>query len=195
VEKIKKKIPIKPVKNCRKPDDIMSFIKSDKASETRRKKGEHVKIDRNIPSKIPSLTHWKNKDICDWSNTDFLGYYLFAYSNNVGSEDTMFIGRKVTDQMGKERGCIERCFEIFFDDNKQNFKDYIDYILKWWLLPDSFPDGLPSIWSVFSDKGIFIKQYQSSKVLKKKKVLKTRKETDNHFAEKSAWDNYFDNKE
>jgi hypothetical protein len=79
---------------------------------------------------------------------------------------------------------------LFFKDNAE-VKEYIDYIIKWWMSPTSFPDGLPSIWSLFGNKGTFIKEFKGSK-LKKKKVLKTRKEIDNNFASKSTWDNYFD---
>jgi hypothetical protein len=190
VQKIKKAVPIRPVTKCLNPDDLLSFIKTDKKHQTRAKKGERVKIDRSAPSKYPSLIHWKDKDISDWICNDFLGYYLFIYKEIVSEEDITFVGRKADDMMGKEKGCISRCLKNFFLEDKQELKNYIDFIVKWWFSPDSFPDTLPSFWNIFGQNGTFVKQYHSTKL--NKKNLKSRKEADNHYADKKTWDNYFD---
>ncbi|MDF2615488.1 MAG: hypothetical protein K0Q47_143 [Sedimentibacter sp.] len=191
MKKIKKAVPIRPVKNCSKPDDLLSFIKTDKKKQTRAKNGERVKIDRSAPSKYPSLTHWKNKEIDKWISNDFIGFYLFVYNEVVGEEDITFAGRKADDTMGKEKGCLNRCLKNFFLENNNEMKNYIEYIIRWWISPDSFPDSLPSFWSIFGTNGTFVKQYRSTKIIKKKS-LKSRKEIDNHYADKQAWDNYFD---
>lgn len=192
VQKIKKSIPIRPMSNCKKPDDLLSFIKTDNKRQTRAKRGEKAKIDRSAPSKYPSLIHWKNKDINEWISNDFLGFYLFVYNENVGEEDVLFIGRTANDVMGKEKGNISRCLKTFFSEDKLELKNYIEYIVKWWISPESFPDSLPSFWSIFGTNGTFVKQYRASKLVKKKKVLKNRKEVDNHYADKQNWDNYFE---
>jgi hypothetical protein len=186
-KKIKKEDPIKP------KNSLLSFLELDKKDDARQQK----EINRNkrkptrskVPSKRPEFTRWKRRDISEWMAYDFIGYYLNKYSEVNEEEDIDFKGRKSSDKFGRERGNVVRCLENHFDDNKEEMKKYIDFIIEWWNTEDAFVDGLPNFFSVFTDKGTFVKKYHESK--KKKPKKQNRKEVDNQFSSKDAWDEYF----
>jgi len=186
LQKIKKQNPIKPVKNCLSADDIVSFIKTDK-KEPKRKGKTGPRTDRSQPSKFPSLSHWKSKTVDKWTMSDFIGFYLQNYLDAVGKEDSFFIGRPRNDMMSKERSKIESYLKMYFVNNKTELKDYICFIVKWWMTEEAFPDGLPNFNSIFGPRGYFIKEFQNSQIKVKKKVLKKRKEGDANYAEKDIW--------
>lgn len=183
-QKIKKKIPKKPTPNTK---DLLSFIEAEKKETPVREKGISYK---NIPSRRPEFKRWQKRlDVNNWNSTDFLGYYLNKFVEVIGEEDTDF-KRINLYKFTKEKRYVGDCLKTHFNEDNEKFKEYIDFIVPWWISADSFVDSLPSIWSVFtSKKGTFVKKFVSDKLLPK---TTKRKDADNTMADKSSWDEYFD---
>jgi len=179
----KKIIKKDPIKKCN-ANSLKDFVKQENKKE---KRVTRPRIDRSKPSTIPSLNHWKTKEVDEWACTDFLGYYLNKYKEIVQEEDIEFCRAKI-DAFGKERGVIKKCLESYLD-SKLELKNYIDFILKWWFSKDSWAKGLPGFYPLFNSTA-FIKVYKGSKNTKQK----TRAEVDNEFADKSSWNKYFKEK-
>lgn len=189
-KKIKKKIPKKPITND--PKDLLSFIEVEKRETQVREKPISYK---NTPSKRPEFRRWQRRhDVKNWDSTDFLGYYLNKFVEIFGEEDADF-KRANSYKFTKEKMYIGKCLKTHFGDNKEEFKEFIDFILDWWVSEESFVNDLPSIWRVFTyKKGTFVKIFKSSKLSFKKNKTK-RKDIDNIMAEKDAWDSYFEESE
>lgn len=186
-KKIKKKVPVKPISTD--PKDLLSFIEAEKRETPLRKKPVSYK---NTPSKRPEFKRWQRRRIIEnWDSADFLGYYLNKFAEIIGEEDPDF-KRANTYKFTKEKQYISKCLKTHFNGDKEKFKEYIDFIIPWWISEDSFVEDLPNIWSVFTyKKGTFVKKFMSEKLSLKKNKFK-RKDIDNQFAEKDMWDEYFE---
>lgn len=185
--KIKKTVPLKP----RDTNELLDFIRKDNVI----KKEKDLKnyFNNKRPSQFGYFTKWKNKDIEEWNNHDFIGFYLYSYLSKVKEEDMDFTGRTKQYTFGKESGMISRCRKMFFEGENEKFKNYIEFIIKWWLSEESFVTGYPTYASIFTTKATFVKIYKESKLNINKKVKSVkRKDIDNSFAAKKAWDEYFD---
>ena len=182
-KKIKKAVPIKPKS---KAEDLLSFIRKDKEEpKPIERKNANTK---NKPSQKGIFRQWKRKDLEEWGAWDWIGYYLTKYKEIVGKEDVDFKGRPVSYKFQKEAAYLKRCKERFFEDEEE-FKEFIDFIIPWWLSKDSFVEGSPSFWSIFtSSKSTFYKKFETRLVDQKPK---SRQELDNHFASNDAWVEYF----
>jgi hypothetical protein len=192
---------LKKIPKTKPSEQILDLIKSDKQDKdiADKKRSEAVKNTtqyKNKPSTRIEFNHWKNKQVEKWVPIDFVGYYLNMHVEIIGEEDLEFRGRGINERFTKERVYIDLCFEKFFD-SKDDFKHFIKWILKWWMSEDSFVTGYPSFWTIFtSNKSVFAKNYKANKSnITKKKIVKSRKQVDNEFANKSAWDAYFDEEE
>lgn len=189
MKKIKKVVP---------EENLLDFIKSENKEDhlknkTRGIKGAQTRMkNKNMPSKKIEFNRWNKKDIEKWAAADFIGYYLYNFKEVFNEEDIEF---KKLSKFGKEKGYVSRCFINLFDSNGDEFKNYIKFIINWWNTEDAFVDGLPSMWSIFTQKPTFVKIYQASKLTSKTKKVVKRKDADNKFAEKESWDNYFDEME
>lgn len=183
-QKIKKKIVKDPES---KRNNLLSFIEADKKEVTVKDKSVSYK---DTPSKRSNFRRWKKiDDFSKWKSDDFIGYYLHLFKEAVGEEDPDF-KRANSYKFMKEKNCINNCLKTHFNGDREKFKEYIDFIIPWWMSPDSFPDSVPSIWGVFtSNKGTFVKKFVSEKLMPK--AVK-RKDADNKFASSDAWDSYFD---
>jgi hypothetical protein len=182
-QKIKKAVPKKPTAK-----DMLSFIEAEKRDTPAREKAVSYK---NTPSKRPEFKRWQGRrEVENWNSSDFLGYYLNKFVEIIGEEDADF-KRANTYKFTKEKQYLNQCLKTHFNEDKEKFKEYINFIVEWWMSEDSFVDGLPTIWSVFtSKKGTFVKKFIAEKLVPKKKGK--RKDVDNQFAGKSAWDSYFE---
>ena len=178
-KKIKK---LEPIKKC-DASNLLDFVKQSNKKEKRNTK---ARVDRNKPSTIPSLTHWKHNKLEDWVCTDFLGYYFTQYKEIVGEEDIQFAGIKAGYSFGKERNSIKKCLEVYLCDSNLELKNYIDFIIEWWMSEDSWAKDLPNLGVIFNS-GTFVKIYKGTKLNKKE----SRSKLDNKFAEKEQWDRYF----
>lgn len=183
-QKIKKKIAKKPEDSR---SNLLSFIEAEKTETIIKEKSINYK---NIPSQRPEFRRWKKKtDYEQWKIDDFIGYYLHLFKEIVDDEDVDF-KRATAYKFAKERACFNNCLKTHFNGDKEKFKEYIDFIMPWWMSKDSFVDSIPSIWSVFtSKKSTFVKRFVAEKLMPSKN---TRKDVDNHFASSDAWDSYFE---
>lgn len=193
-KKIKKKVPIKP----KEQNALLDFIRRDNTVNAYREKQNNKENSKTFfnpkkPSQIGYFVRWKEKDIDTWSAYDFLGLYLNLYLEKLDEEDLDFTNFKNTYNFGRERGMINRAKKNHFNGDNKEFKKYIEFIIDWWISEDSFVTGYPTFNSIFTQKAVFVKIYKESKlkINAKPKTVK-RKDIDNKFAGKDAWDMYFE---
>lgn len=196
MKKIKKIKPIAPKTEIgeealKTTADLLDFIKSTKTESTRE---TETSINyRTIPSKRPMFKEWKKIDVSKWKSRDFLGYYLNSYKELMGEEEKGFI-RDNRYLFNSEKGYVGKCLKYLFDGNNEEFKEFIDFVIPWWMSDESFVDvKIPNFHAVFTVKPAFRNCYISSKTAKPK--AKSRKELDNHFASANAWDSFIEDED
>jgi hypothetical protein len=188
--KIKKDKPIPP--NCTDADKLLSFIKSTKTNYKKNLRDDikSVRISINEPSKFIKFNKWKKINIDDWSLDDCIGYYLNKYLEITHIEDCDFKNCIKNRSFIRAENTIGDCLDEFFNNDREELKRYIDFIIPWWISEESFVKELPSFYSIFtSKKRTFIKCFEASKVIKNK-VLKKRKDNDSEFTQKDGWHDY-----
>lgn len=193
--KIKKSVPVKPISSG---GNLLDFIRQDQkvqAKKDKDKKKDDAKTFFNSkrPSVIGYFVKWKHKKIEDWSEADFVGYYLNLYLEKCNEEDIGFCNRKSNYKFYIEKNTIKGFQKLYFENDNIGLKKYIEFMIDWWLRDDSFVDGYPNFNSIFSKKPTFCRIYKEEiNKFNKKKVVKKRKDIDNDFASKDIWDSYFE---
>lgn len=192
MKKIKKIKKVAPAPEQKTTEDLLAFIKQDKI-ETPLKVREKPISYKEIPSKRGMFIEWRKKDnVEDWRGGDFLGFYLNLYVKHVGYEDPDFM-RMNTYLFTSERKVVNDCLKMVFRNDRQLFKDYLEYIIPWWISDESFVTPIPYYKSVFTKKTTFLAIFLDS--IKKSKKPMSRKELDNHYASSDAWADWLEENE
>lgn len=183
MKKIKKENPVPP-KKFETTNDMLDFIRAESKEAPPREKAVNYKT---IPSKRPEFIRWRKKDSKDWNMFDFIGYYLSKYIEYFKEEDPDF--KKVNSYIfGKERGQVNNCLKTVFSEDKEKMKEYIDFILPWWVSEESWVTDLPSFGAIFTTKGAFYRAFVSAKNAPPKK--NNRQQADNHAASWESWKDF-----
>jgi hypothetical protein len=187
MKKIKKERPVP----ARTTNDLLDFLRADK-KEVKEPREKAINY-QSIPSKRPEFRRWKRKDIEQWKSTDFIGYFLYKYLETVG-EECIDLKRTNKYLFAPEKSTVKRCFEVVFNSDTVAFRDYIDFIIPWWVSDESWvSEKIPKFNSVFTQKSTFYSTFKTSKTVKPKG--KSRKELDNHYASSDAWAEFLEDDE
>jgi hypothetical protein len=187
MKKIKKEKPIPPKAPV---NDLLDFLRADKKEAPPREKAVNY---QTIPSKRPEFRRWRTKDVEKWKSTDFIGYFLHNYLEIVG-EECIDLKRTNKYLFAPEKSMVKRCFELVFNEDPILFKEYIEFIIPWWVSDGSWvSEKIPKFNSVFTQKSTFYATFKASKDAKPK--AQSRKELDNHYASADAWSKFLEEDE